>query len=219
MSVTIRHKKVKWRRGKQLYQRQPSPYSYFTIFICSFSFCSPLLLIIYLIVPLSTSRRACEELRLVSVARFDSSVSQFAQNLQPNSSEYLYITKTSPLLPLASAILSSPVATLKTVLPTHLHPVQRLRIGGARTPPLLYALLACTESLNFPLPFPCKLCFFPAFCVTELVKNCPNINPLQPSGHYMHHQFNIQQLYVLPTLYLCVLYLSQNKQRLVPLIA
>ena len=28
--------------------------------------------------------------------------------------------------------------------------------------------------------------------------------------------FNIQQLYVLPTLYLCVLYLSENKQRLVP---
>jgi hypothetical protein len=33
----------------------------------------------------------------------------------------------------------------------------------------------------------------------------------------MHHQFNIQQLYALPTLYLCVLYLSENKQRLVPL--
>jgi len=33
----------------------------------------------------------------------------------------------------------------------------------------------------------------------------------------MHHQFNIQQLYTLPTLYLCVLYLSENKQRLVPL--
>jgi len=33
----------------------------------------------------------------------------------------------------------------------------------------------------------------------------------------MHQQFNIQQLYVLHTLYLCVLYLSENKQRLVPL--
>ena len=30
----------------------------------------------------------------------------------------------------------------------------------------------------------------------------------------MHQQFNIQQLYVLPTLYLCVFYLSENKQRL-----
>ena len=45
------------------------------------------------------------------------------------------------------------------------------------------------------------------------------INLLQPTGHVMHHQFNIQQLYALPTLYLCVLYLSENKQRLVPLTA
>ena len=45
----------------------------------------------------------------------------------------------------------------------------------------------------------------------------PYINVLKPTGHVMHQQFNIQQLYVLPTLYLCVLYLSENKQRLVPL--
>ena len=45
------------------------------------------------------------------------------------------------------------------------------------------------------------------------------LNLLKPTGHVMHHQFNIQQLYVLPTLYLCVLYLSENKQRLVPLTA
>ena len=44
-------------------------------------------------------------------------------------------------------------------------------------------------------------------------------NLLNPTGYVMHHQFNIQQLYVLPTLYSCVLYLSQNKQRLVPLTA
>ena len=42
---------------------------------------------------------------------------------------------------------------------------------------------------------------------------------LKPTGHVLHQQFNIQQLYVLPTLYLCVLYLSENKQRLVPLTA
>ena len=40
-----------------------------------------------------------------------------------------------------------------------------------------------------------------------------------PTGHVMHPQFNIQQLYALPTPYLCVLYLSENKQRLVPLTA
>ena len=44
-------------------------------------------------------------------------------------------------------------------------------------------------------------------------------NLLKPTGHVMHQQFNIQQFYVLPTLYLCVLYLSENKQRLVPLTA
>ena len=44
-------------------------------------------------------------------------------------------------------------------------------------------------------------------------------NLLKPTGHVMHQQFNIQQLYVLPTLYLCVLYLFENKQRLVPLTA
>ena len=46
-----------------------------------------------------------------------------------------------------------------------------------------------------------------------------SFNLLKPTGHVMHQQFNIQQLYVLPTPYLCVLYLSENKQRLVPLTA
>ena len=45
------------------------------------------------------------------------------------------------------------------------------------------------------------------------------LNLLKPTGYVMHKQFNIQELYVLPTLYLCVLYLSENKQRLVPLTA
>jgi hypothetical protein len=44
-----------------------------------------------------------------------------------------------------------------------------------------------------------------------------HINPLKPTGHVMHQKFNIQQMYALPTLYLCVLCLSENKQRLVPL--
>ena len=45
------------------------------------------------------------------------------------------------------------------------------------------------------------------------------LNLLKPTGHVMQHQFNIQQLYVLPTLYLCVLYLSEDKELLVPLTA
>ena len=48
---------------------------------------------------------------------------------------------------------------------------------------------------------------------------CQSINLLNPTCHVMHQQFNIQQLYALPTLYLCVLYFSENKQRLVPLTA
>ena len=37
------------------------------------------------------------------------------------------------------------------------------------------------------------------------------LNLLNPTGHVMHQKFNIQQLYALPTLYLCVLYLSKNE--------
>ena len=50
-------------------------------------------------------------------------------------------------------------------------------------------------------------------------RNVRIINLLKPTGHVMHQQFNIQQLYALPTMYLCVFYLSENKQRLVPLTA
>jgi hypothetical protein len=45
------------------------------------------------------------------------------------------------------------------------------------------------------------------------------INLLKPASYTMPQQFKIQQLYILPTLYLCVLYLSENKQQLVPLTA
>ena len=44
---------------------------------------------------------------------------------------------------------------------------------------------------------------------------CELVNLLKPTGYVMHQQFNTQQLYALPTLYLWVLCLSQNKQRLV----
>ena len=50
-------------------------------------------------------------------------------------------------------------------------------------------------------------------------RNNNNINISKLTGYVMHQQFNIQQLYALPTLYLCDLYLSENKQRLVPLTA
>jgi len=52
--------------------------------------------------------------------------------------------------------------------------------------------------------------------ISDLRKQC-NTHLLKPTGYVMHQQFNIQQLYALPTLYLCVLYLSENKQRIVQL--
>ena len=55
--------------------------------------------------------------------------------------------------------------------------------------------------------------------VLVLTVCCQFFNLLKPTGHVMHQQFNIQQLYALSTVYLCVLYLSENKQRLVPLTA
>ena len=58
-----------------------------------------------------------------------------------------------------------------------------------------------------------------AVCASYLEGLVIYINHLKPTGYVMHQQFNIQQLYALPTLYLCVLYLAENKQRLVPLTA
>ena len=67
------------------------------------------------------------------------------------------------------------------------------------------------------------IAFIPHFSVywhfNPLLFHIGMFNLLKPTGHVMHQQFNIQQLYVLPTLYLCVLYLSENNQRLVPLTA
>ena len=64
-------------------------------------------------------------------------------------------------------------------------------------------------------------CHINYVCSAELMSHYAllKFNLLKPTSRVMHQQFNIQQLYVLPTLYLCVLYLSENKQRLVPLTA
>jgi hypothetical protein len=43
-------------------------------------------------------------------------------------------------------------------------------------------------------------------CYFDKASDCVNL--LKASGYVMHQQFNIQQWYVLTTLYLCVLYLS-----------
>jgi hypothetical protein len=40
------------------------------------------------------------------------------------------------------------------------------------------------------------------------------INLLKPTSYLMHHQFNIQNLYILLELYLCVLYYLRTKSDL-----
>jgi hypothetical protein len=53
---------------------------------------------------------------------------------------------------------------------------------------------------------------------TDAPEHSPlEFNLLKHTVHVTYHQFNIQQLYALPTLYLCVFYFFENKQRLVPL--
>ena len=47
--------------------------------------------------------------------------------------------------------------------------------------------------------------------LTFLLIDLNSVNLLKPTGHVIHQQFNIQQLYVLPTLYLCLcIYLRTN---------
>ena len=65
----------------------------------------------------------------------------------------------------------------------------------------------------------CRLKIITIFLIVLLIVFNTFFYLLKPTGYVMHQQFNIQQLYALPTLYLCVLYLSENKQRLVPLTA
>ena len=56
--------------------------------------------------------------------------------------------------------------------------------------------------------------FQPFHCFTVRQLCTEMVNLLNPTGHVMHQQVNIQQLYVLPTLLLCVLYLSEKNSDL-----
>jgi hypothetical protein len=45
------------------------------------------------------------------------------------------------------------------------------------------------------------------FHSTLLLNTLRSFNLLTSTGYLMHHQFNIQQLYALPTLYLCFVFI------------
>ena len=80
------------------------------------------------------------------------------------------------------------------------------------------SIVACCGSNVHKIPL--TECRFVLDKTSQLYCNLDTvINLLKPTVQVMHQQFNIQQLYVLPTLYLCVLHLSENKQRLMPLTA
>ena len=72
---------------------------------------------------------------------------------------------------------------------------------------------------NLEIRLPVRENYLKAYLTFVTECSSATLNLLKPTCHVMHQQFNIQQLYVLPTQYLCVLYLSENKQRLVPLTA
>jgi len=85
--------------------------------------------------------------------------------------------------------------------------------------PATFRLVAqCPNQLRHYVP-PGYVILIVFSTATLVTRTRLNVNLLKPTGYVVHQQFNIQQLYVLPTLYLCVLYLSENKQRLVPLTA
>jgi hypothetical protein len=58
------------------------------------------------------------------------------------------------------------------------------------------------------------VCFFVDF--HKISKKHAELTFEKSTGYVMHRQFNIQQLYALSTLYLCVLYLPENTQRILP---
>ena len=126
-------------------------------------------------------------------------------------SEYVIFTA----FPLQQWLLNS--ASLLRTLPALFLAISSLSVTSR-------PLLLVSKSLRVKERLFLSLCLAYLMCVLRKIKShsqpgLTSVNFLKPTGHVMHQQFNIQQLYALPTLYLCVLYLSENKQRLVPLTA
>ena len=103
----------------------------------------------------------------------------------------------------------NPICYLLALLGAHhfLH-VSRIRVKAECTCLISELLISAFTQFGITSHFPQKI---------NVLVPLWFFNLLKPTGYVMHHRFNVQQLYALPTLYLCVLYLSENKQRLVPL--
>jgi hypothetical protein len=78
-----------------------------------------------------------------------------------------------------------------------------------------YSLFFCREISVGPTYFT-KLSLVPLYPPqSQILSYLGLINLLKPTGYVMYHQFNIQQFYICPHR-IYVLYLPQNKQRLLP---
>ena len=79
---------------------------------------------------------------------------------------------------------------------------------------VLHSVVKVTIGLWVPLAIPFVairiMWILASVMVGTLAVTLGWINLLNPTGHVMHQQFNIQQLYALPTLYLRVLYFSAH---------
>ena len=122
------------------------------------------------------------------------------------------------LLPIeTNSIVSHTKATYVNELIIYRFTVSALPIYGSLVtalPTCLYIKVMCISSA----PQNIFECF--ARCSLQMLLISTNgFNLLKPTVQVMHQPFDILQLYALPTQYLRVLYLSENRQRLVPLTA
>ena len=145
-----------------------------------------------------------------SAAADDSSASQEIPRILWNPKVYYRIHKCLTPVPILSHINlfhASPSHLFKIHVTFSSHYVWVFQVVSLLQDSLPKSYTHC----SFPSPPGTPL----ATCLAHLIF----LNLSKPTGHVMPQRFNIQQPYVLPTLYLCVLYLSENKQRLVPLTA
>ena len=110
------------------------------------------------------------------------------------------------------------------ILTTECHICNSL-VNGSQCPRGLSSGSAATRQLKFGVRIPLVHCNVECGKGTTMWEWAPErlswilvTDPRRIHTEW-HQQFNIQQLYALPTLYLCVLCLSENRQRLVPLTA
>ena len=85
----------------------------------------------------------------------------------------------------------------------------------------LISLLALEVAIDFLLDSDDQLVYLitdvVSFLLIKLVQGNDGINHLKPSGYYMYHQVEYSKIiHCIHTVYLCVFYGSQNKQRLFP---